>query len=332
MKLVVVYFCLFGLAGSIIFLQEFIPPDSDELSIERVRQQNLVGDFIYPSTENNLPVIVFLGGSSGGINHEAELKSLALNGYAIFSLAYFKEDGLPNKLEDIPLEYFETAFNWLKNKKQIDFSKLLLLGVSRGAELALLLGSHYPQVKGVIAYSPSCFVLPNATEIGEDTLIASWTFRDKPIPFARIHRFDESGRVSINYKKYIEPLLEERKGTEDYIIKVEKINGPVLLISGGQDLVWPSSKMALRIEERLKEKGFSYKFENVIFEHGGHDLLMFKNCYPIFSSILFRRINLNIRGHQYEFNLGGTRWGVINSKVQSRINTLEFLYSFKNAD
>jgi dienelactone hydrolase len=156
-KLIVVIICLLGLTGLILLYQEYRPSDVNELSIERVRQKNLIGDFIYPSTKNNLPVIVFLGGSSGGLGYEEELKSLALNGYSVFSLAYFKKDGLPDKLENIPLEYFENAFDWLSTKSQADTSKLLLLGVSRGAELALLLGSYYPQVKGVIAYSPKLF-------------------------------------------------------------------------------------------------------------------------------------------------------------------------------
>lgn len=327
----VVSILIVGLVFFAILFQEYRLTDTNELSIERVRQGNLVGDFIYPSTATALPVIVFLGGSGGGLRHEEELKALALNGYSVFSLAYFNEAGLPDKLENIPLEYFENAFNWLKNKRQVDSSRLLLLGLSRGAELALLLGSHYPQVKGVIAYSPSCFVLPNAIEIEKDSLIASWTFKGSPISSARIRRFEEVSTVDINYKKYIEPLLAQSIETEDHVIKVEKINGPVLLISGQQDLVWPASQMATRIEERLKNHSFHHGFKNIVFEHGGHDLLMFKNCYPIVSSIIFRKFKLTISGRQFEFNLGGTVSGVINSKVQSRRITLEFLDSFRNS-
>lgn len=321
---------LLGFVFFIILFQEYKPIDSSELIIEQVRSGNLVGDFICPKTKSQFPVIVFLGGSAGGLGNEMDLKSLALNGYAVFSLAYFKEAGLSNKLENIPLEYFENAFEWLKTKPQVDTSKLLLLGVSRGAELALLLGSNYPEVKGVIAYSPSCFVLPNATEVNNDTLTASWTLKNKPVPFAPIRKFEENHDKTINYKTYIKPLLVENNLQEDYIIKVENIKGPILLISGAQDLVWPSSKMSSRIEERLKKKGFGYEFNNVVFQNGGHDLFMFKNCWPIVSSIVFRSIILKIRGQQYEFNLGGTRLGVIESKIKSRKLSLHFLEMFRN--
>ena len=162
-------------------------------------------------------------------------------------------------------------------------------------------------------------------------MTASWTIGNKPVPFAQILKFQEDNSVAINYRKYIDPLLEETDLAEKYTIKVEEINGPVLLISGEQDLVWPASKMSARIKERLIKQGFKHKFSCIAYKNGGHDLLMFKDCYPIISSIVFRKIKLNIRGEEYEFNLGGTVWGVINSKIQSRSRTLQFLETFKNA-
>lgn len=330
LKGVVVPGLIVGLFLFILVFQEYRLVDDSGLTIEHVRQEKLVGDLFYPSGKTGLPVIIFLGGSGGGLGYEEELKALALNGYSVFSLAYFKEAGLPDKLENIPLEYFENAFNWLTTKTQVDTSKLILLGVSRGAEFALLLGSTYPQVKGVIAYAPGCFVLPNATDIEDDSLIASWTWRGEAIPFAPIRKFKASTDGSVNYNTYIEPLLHETDATEEHTIKVEKIKGPVLLLSGDADLVWPADRMATRIERRLQEHGFPYEFNNTIFNGGGHDLLMFKNCYPILSSIVFRKFRQNIRGQQYQFNLGGTALGVIKSKVQSREITLQFLDSFRN--
>lgn len=329
LKRIVVSGLIAGLVLFILVFQEYRLVDDSGLTTEHVRQEKLIGDLFYPTGKTGLPVIIFLGGSGGGLGYEEELKALALNGYSVFSLAYFKEAGLPDKLENIPLEYFENAFNWLTTKTQVDTSKLILLGVSRGAELALLLGSTYPQVKGVIAYAPSCYVLPNATDIEDDNLIPSWTFRGVAIPFAPLRKFKATTDVSVNYTTYMEPLLHETPATEVYTIKVEKIRGPVLLISGDEDLVWPADRMATRIERRLQEHGFQYEFTNTIFNGGGHDLLMFKNCYPILSSIAFRKFKLKITGQQYQFNLGGTALGVIKSKVHSREITLQFLDTFR---
>jgi len=323
---------LFGVVCFILLYQEYRPIDTSSLHIDHIRSDGLVGDFIYPLSEEKLPVVVFLGGSGGGLGNEMELKSIASKGFSVLSLAYFREAGLPDKLENIPVEYFENAFNWLKTRPQVDTSKLLLLGVSRGAELALILGSIYPEVKGVIAYSPSCFVLPNATDIDQDTLIASWTLEGDPLPFAPVQRLEDYAGNAIDYKTYIEPLLEQKNIPEECMIKVEKINGPVLLVSGAQDMVWPAAKMSIRIEERLKKNGFKHEFNNVIVKDGGHDLFMFKNCLPIVSSLAFKKIELNIRGEKYEFNLGGTTLGVIESKIKSRKISLQYLDKFKNGN
>jgi dienelactone hydrolase len=326
------FFFLTGLLFFILLYQEYRPADTNIISVEKVRSDGLVGDFICSKDEVGLPVVIFLGGSGGGLGNETELASLASNGYAVFSLAYFKEVGLPDKSENIPLEYFANAFDWLKTKPQVDTSKIILLGVSRGAELALLLGSTYPQVKGVIAYSPSCFMFPNATEVEKDTLVASWTLMNEPIPFVPIKRFEADCEEAVNYAEYIEPLLVKSDLLEEFMIKVEKINGPILLFSGARDLVWPATKMSARIERRLKEKGFNHKFINTVFADGGHDLFLFKNCLPVISSIAFKKIKLVIRGQQYEFNLGGTTLGVIESKIKSRAISLRFLNSVKNAN
>ncbi|OOG78286.1 acyl-CoA thioester hydrolase/BAAT C-terminal domain-containing protein [Algoriphagus sp. A40] len=331
-KRILVAFLVFVVFGFLVIYQEFRPVDSSELSIEQIRNGPFVADFIYPSDQGDLPVILFLGGSGGGLRQDSELKLLALEGFAVMSLAYFKEPGLPDKLENIPLEYFKTAMDWLTDKPQIDPEKIVLMGVSRGAELALLLGSIYPQVKGVIAYTPSCFVLPNATEITNDTLVPSWTLNGKPVAFATIKRFEDNSNQPINYKTYVDPLLVEGYLQEESVIKVEKINGPILLISGAKDLVWPASEMATKIESRLLEKGFKHEFKNSIFGNGGHDVFMIKNCIPLISSVAFKKIHLKIREEAYEFNLGGTTFGIIWSKIQSRKQTLEFLEMIKNQE
>jgi hypothetical protein len=156
-------------------------------------------------------------------------------------------------------------------------------------------------------------------------VIASWTLKGSPLPFAPIKRFENNSTRPINYKTYIDPLLVTSNPQEEYVIKVENINGPILLISGAKDLVWPASEMATKIETRLLQKGFKFEFKNSIFKNGGHDVFMIKNCIPLISSLAFKKIQLKIRGKTYEFNLGGTTFGVVWSKIQSRKQTLEFL-------
>ena len=73
----------------------------------------------------------------------------------------FGADNLPPDLRSIPLEYFSKASHWLSSQdKQVIPNYYGLIGLSRGAELALLLGSRYSEVKGIVAIAPSSVVFP----------------------------------------------------------------------------------------------------------------------------------------------------------------------------
>ncbi len=92
------------------------------------------------------PVVVVLSGSGGGFDLD-KAAVLARHGFATLALAYFGIPPLPTWLHRIPLEYFEAALGWLAAQPEIDSQRIGVLAVSRGAELALLLGSMFPQIR-----------------------------------------------------------------------------------------------------------------------------------------------------------------------------------------
>jgi dienelactone hydrolase len=85
---------------------------------------------------------------------------LASRGYAALALAYFRYDGLPPRLEGIPLEYFGSALAWMTQRPEISSDHIAVVGTSRGGEPALQLGSMFPEIKAVVAYVPSNVRLP----------------------------------------------------------------------------------------------------------------------------------------------------------------------------
>jgi dienelactone hydrolase len=54
------------------------------------------------------------------------------------------------------------------------------------------------------------------------------------------------------------------------VIPVEKIHGPVLLISGKADALWPSTPMAEAVMSRLDVKHFAYAHHHLAYENAGH--------------------------------------------------------------
>jgi len=53
-------------------------------------------------------------------------------------------------------------------------------------------------------------------------------------------------------------------------IPVERINGPVLLVSGQDDTVWASSYMTDQVVERLRRHEFQHPVIHLSYEDAGH--------------------------------------------------------------
>lgn len=66
-------------------------------------------------------------------------------------------------------------------------------------------------------------------------------------------------------------VIADRKN-EDNTIKVEKINGPILLLAAKEDAQWPSAKMSEMIEARLKQKQYLFPFQYEVFSQTSHIL------------------------------------------------------------
>ena len=115
-------------------------------------------------SEKQQKALILLGGSEGGKSWSDQtefIQELVEQGFCVLSLGYFGTGGLPADLRGVPLEYFARAFHWLSTQEGLVVpNDYAVMGVSRGAELALLLGSCYPEISAVIAIAPSSVVFP----------------------------------------------------------------------------------------------------------------------------------------------------------------------------
>jgi dienelactone hydrolase len=166
------------------------------------------------------------------------------------ALAYFNAPGLPRELKNIPLEYFAQALRRLRARPNVDPRRVVVIGVSRGGEAALLIGATYPGlVHGVAALVPSNVVNPST-----DGRSAAWTLRGRPVPHIRPVDFGDPDPVR----------------TPEAVIRVERIAGPVLTASGGVDALWPSYDYAEAVHQRLAAHHFAHPHPDLGFENAGH--------------------------------------------------------------
>jgi hypothetical protein len=239
-----------------------------------VRDDGLNADFYFKPSDKPQRALVMLGGSEGGKSwsaHPAHLQQLMDQGYCVLSLAYFAAEGLPDGLRAIPLEYFAKAFHWLSTQKEVRPGDYAVLGASRGAELALLLGSKYPDIKTVVAIAPSCVVFPGPPTGVWDTLRgqhSAWNFGGKELPFVPIPYSWTSlrGMVTGNRTRMFEDALLNTRAVQAAAIPVETTRGPILLVSFSRDQVWPSTRMSNQLMRRLDDARYPFPHEHRVFD------------------------------------------------------------------
>ena len=243
------------------------------VSITEIRDNGLVASFCLPETAGKYPGVIVLSGSEGGIDSTIPTaRLLAEQGYAALALAYFKIEHLSLQLEEIPLEYFKQAIDWMGANPSVESSRIGLIGTSKGGEAALLVSATYPEISAVVAYDPSHVVFQgiNFRFSRKRAVKSSWTLHGQPLPFVPFRNsFRFICRHGFLLGGYL-ASLQDQEAVERAIIPVEQINGPILLISGKKDGIWPSSMMCNRIVERLTQHNSVFPFEHLSYENAGH--------------------------------------------------------------
>ena len=249
-----------------------------------LREDGLVGTLFLPPDRADgraHPAILVLNGSGGGIN-EPRAALYASHGYAALALGYFKVPGLSDYISNTPLEYFESALAWLHRTLRPWQGFVAVSGQSRGGELALLLGSLFPQlVSAVIGYVPAALVhsAQNACDPMTGREGPAWVFRGRPLPHlwqdnrtATWAPWDD-GPAPRRHANALLTALQDPEAVERAGIRVENIRGPVLLLSASDDGSWPSSVYGRMVAERLARFGHRHAVEHLDFEGAGHAIV-----------------------------------------------------------
>jgi dienelactone hydrolase len=262
-------------AASHVFERETLAPG---VARTEVRGGRVRGALFAPSGANAAPAVVVLGGSDGGNTFQYVAALLAAQGFAALSLPYFAYEDLPTDLVEIPLEYFEEALAWLRERPEVDGGRVGVLGMSYGGQLALLLGATVAGIGAVVALVPSGITGGAVTGDFSRMARAAWTHRGQPLPFIP-PRYDPdglkqfaaaaaSGRPIAMTPGFLRLL--EGAALEAVTIPVERTTGSILLMSAGDDQVWPSTVLAEIALARLRANAFPYPVEYLTYPEAGH--------------------------------------------------------------
>jgi dienelactone hydrolase len=229
------------------------------------------------------PAIILLGGSEGGGRVAQRSPSWASRGFAVLGLPYYSPGSgereipeLPAAFADIPVDRLNAAFEWLKQRPEVDVARVALVGGSKGAEFSLIAASRFKWITSVVASVPSDVVWEGWGPGVEPGTRSSFSLDGKPLPFVpyigfaeefdgyrtgrevRMRRFQDRGRAA-NPSAAVKARIE-----------VEKFHGPLLVVGGHDDQVWASGMMAQNIAERRAAAGL--ETVALIFPEAGHAL------------------------------------------------------------
>lgn len=206
------------------------------------------GLLVIPETHCGTGVLT-VGGSSGRID-DARARLFAEQGALAMSIRWFGGPGQPSGPRLVPLETFTAALDRLAP----ECDRLVISGMSFGAEAALLVASYDERVDGCIGFAPSSvawsFVDPDGTQVSH------WSYGGRPVgavPFDTTWQPDTDPPAYVgSYEQSLR--VADPETVASATIPVERIS-ELLLVAGGDDQVWPSVDFAQRIATRRREHG-----------------------------------------------------------------------------
>jgi hypothetical protein len=215
--------------------------------------------------------VVVLAGSSGRVERR-RARLLAQQGLVALAVRWFGGPGGPAGICEIPLETFVAAVDLLRSR---GVERVGVLGVSKGAEAALLTAVREPRVDVVVAVSPTALVWCNVgpgLDGRRHPYRSSWTWRGRPLPFVPL---DDSWRPAeadggpVSVRGWYD-LSERTFATrlEAAAIPVERARADLVLVAGGDDAMWSSLRYAEQLAARRRAAGASVRL--VTHADAGH--------------------------------------------------------------
>jgi hypothetical protein len=211
------------------------------------------------------PAVACFGGSEGGIQSQVgHAMLLASRGFAALAASWVDE-GAP--IVAVPLERFGTTIRFLADHSEVDSDRVAGMAVSRGAEglLSTVCTPGGPPCRGLVLISPSSVTWQALGPEGEIPDAPSWTVAGRDVPWLPVRSGALTSQLVRNAwwasrdaaahrptlirlrPAYEAGLRGPATGAADARIPAEQADGPLLLVTGTEDAVWPSGPMAQEV-------------------------------------------------------------------------------------
>jgi hypothetical protein len=238
----------------------------------------LAGDLYVPGEDGPHPGVLALHGS-GGEPTGRKARALAAEGYAVLALRYFGGPApVPEQFAEVPVSYAEAAIDHLHEREDVTHGDVGVVGASRGTELALLVASERDDVGVVVTYAPSAYAwFGEGDGDGEGPPPSAWTVDGDPLallphpgPDGRPAETARGLRPRSMFDAFVEQAGDDERAAAR--LPVEDVDADVLLVSGGEDGVWPAGEMAETVVDAMAAAPGEASHHH--FAEAGHAVLL----------------------------------------------------------
>lgn len=245
-----------------------------------MKEHGFVGHMAEPEEATKQAVIVISGGEKSILPGIKIAERFAEYGICALAVSLFGAAGLPEGVDQIPLDMFEKAVRYLHDVKGMD--SVSTYGMSMGSIFAALIAKHIAGIDNVIMVSPSHVPFEGSIDKKNMTGHSMMTWRGKEMPFVKLdfstkkagkYYYDQqAGRkvtgMWISYKEAYQDKMAERQAD----IHIEELDARILLIAGTGDEAWPADYSVDYLKKRLDEAGYHKDYEAVIYPNASHIL------------------------------------------------------------
>lgn len=213
--------------------------------------------------------VLVLAGSSGRLD-VGRADALATAGADALAVRWFGGVGQPATPCEVPVETFVNALDLLAP----ECDRLAIMGLSYGAEAALLTAVRDRRIAAAVAFAPTDVAWEGYRQDDAEPRRSKWTWRGRPVPFVPLDHDWVPGEGMPAFAPYYERSRElaGAAAVDAARIPVEQFLGDLVLVAGGDDQVWPSAPAAQAIAARRAAHGL----ETVLVEDptAGHPIVL----------------------------------------------------------
>lgn len=213
-----------------------------------MKEHNFVGHLAEPDNGSDKAVLVIAGGEQSILPGIKIAERFADYGFIGLAVSLFGAEGLPDSPDRCPMEMFEYAADYLRNRKHIQH--ISTYGMSMGSVFAVLTAVYVGGIENIVMVSPTHVPFEGTTKDKRHMSrhsVATWHGQDIPFVTADFTKVKASryqkhpaaahkvmGMWAAYYDAYQDKNREQKA-----MLPIERTNARILLIAGGADEAWP---------------------------------------------------------------------------------------------